>query len=144
MGVGRNVVWLRWARCAPTAFVVDAVSPRVPMGGAAFAFASAAAIPVFVASPWQAAQEPAGCAAVGSATSPSTCVAAFTVVVEYPVPWQSAQAASCGCGAAGGLPWQAVQASAPAAVQAGVAAAPAPPVKLPWQYVDAQVSDGVA
>ena len=35
--------------------------------------------------------------------------------------WHSAQAVSCGCGKAGGFPWQEVQASVAAAVQAGVA-----------------------
>jgi hypothetical protein len=38
----------------------------------------------------------------------------------------------------GGAPWQPLQASFPVAVQATVFA-PFPPVKFPWQYVDAQV-----
>jgi hypothetical protein len=81
-GADRNVVWLRCAACAPTAFAVVTVSPRVPMGGEALAFASAVASTVLVASPWHAVQDPATCAVVGSVTAPSTCVAAFTVVCE--------------------------------------------------------------
>ena len=72
-----------------------------------------------------------------SVTVPSTCAATDTVVPVYPG-WQSPHSWLGGCcvpAKGGGAPWQAVQASrvGDPAFQAGVALAPLPPVKLPWQ-----------
>jgi hypothetical protein len=63
---------------------------------------------------------------------PFWCVAAFTVVLEYPLPWQFAQLREpwVACApVAGGTPWQVVH-----EVVGGVVPPPVPPqLSLPWQ-----------
>ena len=91
-----------------------------------------AATAVWVRSPWQSVQPERL-----RFTVPSTWVAATTVVAVLPAPWQVAQVALAGwwlaAVSAGGAPWHEVQASVAAVFQVGVATAPAPPAKLPWQ-----------
>src|SRR5512143_3026012 len=67
-----------WARWAPTRAAEARVPPVVSMGGAAAWFASAPATPARPVVPWQLVQ----LSVPVRVTTPSTCVAAATVVVE--------------------------------------------------------------
>ena len=133
--VARQRVPVRCAAWAPTAAEVAAVAPVVsaalalkPGAEADEVFATA----VWVRSPWQRVQPERL-----SVTVPSTWVAATTVVAVLPAPWQAAQLALAGwwlaAVSAGGAPWQELQESVAAVFQVGVATAPAPPAKFPWQ-----------
>ena len=116
----------RWAWCAPTDGSAVSVRPWISTGGAGLS-----------ALPWQALQfvDDRTC------SIPSMCVDASasppsTVAVGW---WQVPQCATWGCGAGGGLPWQAVQAMSASLGGDQTGAWTDPPASVaPWQYTFTQ------
>jgi len=127
MAALRSLVFWRWARWAPTARVVVAVSPFVPTGGAA-ASCGFRVVTARPAVPWQEVQ-----VRPFTSTVPFRWVALFTVVAVKPV-WQLPQAVTVEWGAGGGAPWQAVQPATWVAPPDQVGLVIVPPVSpAPWQ-----------